>query len=238
MSLCGRSRFGLSIPDSPRDGLAFDGFTVRFPAETPQQACLFIDPSRPKKELDAAISAALHMVLRREARLDLHAAAVLPPAVGAGAVLVVGAKGVGKSSLTLALATAGWGFLSDDLVLAWRDESQTRLGCLRPSLYLTPDAVDRLKASRPPGREVPRMGKRMFEPEEIFPGQHLVETTAAAATFDKRRKCTPGLLEVIGPPSSTICAAAAIAKLLEGALQSAESDGTYTRKSCRREGPC
>ena len=54
------------------------------------------------------------MVLRREGRLDLHAAAVVPPIEGAGAVLIVGAKGAGKSSLTLSLAMAGWSFLSDD----------------------------------------------------------------------------------------------------------------------------
>ena len=174
---------GFEPPDS---GVDADGFSVRFPAETPREASLFIDPARRKKEFDAAIGAALYMVLRREARLDLHAAAVVPPIGGPGAVLIVGPKGAGKSSLTLSLAMAGWRFLSDDYVLAWSGDAQIRLGCLRSSLYLTPDAVDRLPEKRPPGRDVPRMGKRMFDAEPLFPGQHMIEAPLAAVVFPER----------------------------------------------------
>lgn len=137
------------------------------------------------------------MTLRREGRLDLHAAAIVPPTEGAGAVLIVGAKGAGKSSLTLSLAMAGWRFLSDDYVLAWRDGVQIRLGSLRSALYLTPDAVERLPAHRPPGRDVPRTGKRMFEPEEIFPGQYLIEAPLAAVVFPERVQDASSSLEPI-----------------------------------------
>lgn len=184
-------------PDPREDHLDFDGFSVRFPAETPREALLFIDPSRRKKELDAAIGAALYMALRREGRLDLHAAAVVPPVEGAGAVLIVGSRGAGKSSLTIGLATAGWRFLSDDYVLAWRDDAQIRLGCLRSSLYLTRDAVERLPAQRPPGRDVPRMGKRMFDADQLFPGQHLIEAPLAAVVFPERVAEGPSSLEPI-----------------------------------------
>ncbi len=137
------------------------------------------------------------MVLRREGRLDLHAAAVVPPVEGAGAVLLVGAKGAGKSSLTLSLAMAGWRFLSDDYVLAWRDHAGIRLGCLRSSLYLTADAVERLPSQRPSGRAVPRMGKRMFEPESLFPGQHQIEAPLAAVVFPERMSDGTSALEPI-----------------------------------------
>ena len=43
----------------------------------------------------------------REGRLDLHAAAVSPDPDVPG-VLIVGPKGAGKSSLTIALALSGW----------------------------------------------------------------------------------------------------------------------------------
>ena len=183
--------------DSPENCLSFGGFSIRFPAETPREAVLFIDPSRRKKELDAAIGAAVYMALRREGRLDLHAAAVVPPIEGAGAVLVAGAKGAGKSSLTLSLAMAGWRFLSDDYVLAWRDGAQIRLGCLRSSLYLTPDAVDRLPAHHPPGRDVPRTGKRTFEADRLFPGQHMIEAPLAAVVFPERVPEGPSSLKPI-----------------------------------------
>lgn len=184
-------------PPAADDGPKLDGFSVRFPAETPREAVLSIDPSRRKKELDAVIGAALYMALRREGRLDLHAAAVVPPSGGAGAILIVGAKGAGKSSLTLSLAMAGWRFLSDDYVLAWRDGAQIRLGCLRSSIYLTPDAVDRLPAHRPPGRDVPRTGKRMFEADQLFPGQHMIEAPLAAVVFPERAPEGPSSLKPI-----------------------------------------
>lgn len=176
----------------------FDGFSIDFPGDAPRTAILYVDPARRKKELDAAIGAALYMALRREARLDLHAAAVIP-APDRGAVLIVGAKGVGKSSLTLSLALAGWRFLSDDYVLAWRGDTEVRLGCLRSSLYLTPDAVVRLPPGGPAGRNVPRMGKRMFDPGELFPGLHRVEDSLAAVVFPERVESAESSLIPIRP---------------------------------------
>lgn len=184
-------------PDPPNPGAGFEGLSVSFPQGEPRTALLFIDPSRRKKELDAAIGAALYMALRREGRLDLHAAALVPPSERTGAVLIAGAKGVGKSSLTLSLARAGWRFLSDDYVLAWRDEARIRLGCLRSTLYLTPDAVERLPAQRPPGRAVPRTGKLMFDPDQLFPGQHLIEAPLAAVVFPERISAPSSSLEPI-----------------------------------------
>ena len=53
---------------------------------------------------------------RRPCLLALHAAAVTGPSSG-GAVLIPGAPGAGKSTLTAALVAAGWRYLSDDTVL-------------------------------------------------------------------------------------------------------------------------
>lgn len=53
---------------------------------------------------------------RRPCLLALHAGAVTEPSSG-GVVLLPGAPGAGKSTLTAALVAAGWGYLSDDTVL-------------------------------------------------------------------------------------------------------------------------
>ncbi|MFL6227558.1 MAG: hypothetical protein ACJ741_02130 [Pyrinomonadaceae bacterium] len=62
------------------------------------------------------LSYALHFALRRCGLPDLHAAGVVEPQSGAGA-LFVGNSNSGKSSLTIRLARAGWSYLSDDMLL-------------------------------------------------------------------------------------------------------------------------
>lgn len=83
----------------------------------------------------------LPLALHREGALSLHGSAVATPA---GAVLLLGPKGRGKSTLALALAQRGAPLLTDDVaVVEYRDG-----GChVRPGVHamrLWPDAAARL----------------------------------------------------------------------------------------------
>jgi hypothetical protein len=66
--------------------------------------------------LTRVITYALAAALRRRRLFELHSGAVLDPASGQG-VLIIGPSGSGKSTLTVQLATAGWPFLTDDVLL-------------------------------------------------------------------------------------------------------------------------
>jgi hypothetical protein len=59
------------------------------------------------------LTIALIEVLKRRGRYNLHAACA---ATTDGGVVVAGPSGAGKSTLAIALARAGWRFLSDDMV--------------------------------------------------------------------------------------------------------------------------
>jgi hypothetical protein len=180
------------LPISPASGGASRGGLYRFPhfliqidSSPPGTAQLHLEPDAPKKALDLAFATALHLILRREGRLDLHTAAVKPRSRDAS-LLILGPKGSGKSSLTLALGGAGWKFTTDDHALAWIDRGDIRLGSLRASLFLTQDAADRRPPRAPKGRIIEFMAKRQFAPDDLFPGQYQPEGRVGAIVFPER----------------------------------------------------
>lgn len=185
-------------PEAIEELWALHGFVARFASEGRRAATFRIDPTRRKKDLDAALAFGVHLILRREGRLDLHAAAAAPRP-DAGGLLIVGPKGAGKSSLTVAVALAGWTFFSDDHVIAWRDGNALRVAGLRVPLFLTRDAAERLPSHLPKGRAIRSLGKRMFKPEELFPGQHRSEGRIAATVFPERTPSVRSALERLRP---------------------------------------
>ena len=110
-------------------------------------------------------------------------------------VLIVGPKGAGKSSLTIALALSGWTLFSDDHVLAWSDGGRLRVSGLRVPLFLTPDTAERLPAHLPKGQPVPAMGKLMFQPDDLFPGQYRNMGRLGAILFPARAPVAESKLE-------------------------------------------
>ena len=191
----------LGTPISPIAGdgaaLVMDGFAAHFPEGANRSATFSIDPSRRKKDLDALLAHGVYLILRREGRLDLHAAAVAP-AHDAGALLIVGPKGAGKSSLTVSLALSGWVLFSDDHIITWCNDDEIRVAGLRLPLFLTPDAAERLPAHLPRGRMAPSLGKRVFQPEDLFPGRHRVEGPVAHTVFIER-SAAPSKIEALRP---------------------------------------
>ncbi|MEO8360844.1 MAG: hypothetical protein ABI672_12505 [Vicinamibacteria bacterium] len=160
----------------------FDGFVARFSDDQTRRASIGLKSGLVKKDTDGALGTVLHLILRREGRLDLHSAAVSRNRTEP-AVLFIGAKGVGKSSLTVTLAGQGWSFLSDDYVLAWMSKGSLHAGGLRTPLYLTEDARARLPAGVSQGRLIRSAGKWMFQPAELFPEQHRAHAAVGAIVF-------------------------------------------------------
>ena len=66
--------------------------------------------------------AVLDAILEREGQHLVHAALLaLPPALGEGAMLLIGESGAGKSSTALALARGGWALAADDAAVLHDD---------------------------------------------------------------------------------------------------------------------
>jgi hypothetical protein len=124
-----------------------------------------------------ALSYAVQGALRRAGLFDLHAACAVEPRTGGG-LLVAGPSGSGKSSLTIRLASAGWGYLTDDM-LTLRAEAggPVRAHAFRRAFSVSERSLEgagrgslRLLLG-PPVNSDP--SKRSLDPAEGFPGQFV-----------------------------------------------------------------
>ena len=95
---------------------------------------LQVDPARAKEaagDLYSMLTISVALLLARLERALVHAAAVVAP--DGRAWLLAGDAQSGKSTTCATLATAGWGYLSDDqVVLAAREDGVEVEGWLRP----------------------------------------------------------------------------------------------------------
>jgi hypothetical protein len=129
-----------------------------------------VRPSDERALFDAAhlfFSVSLLELLKRRGRFALHAAAVATAGRG---VLIAGAAGAGKTTLSLAAARAGWDFMGDDVALikAAQDGALTLVG-FPDQLDLVPDAA-RFFADLAPtfaGRGPGVGGKHSLRPRDV-----------------------------------------------------------------------
>jgi hypothetical protein len=94
----------------------------------------------PSEALTRLVSYALAAALRRAFLFELHSAAVVDPESGQG-VLIIGPSGCGKSSLTVQLATAGWSFLTDDVLVLGRSGVEVKAWPVRRCFAITEDTI-------------------------------------------------------------------------------------------------
>jgi energy-coupling factor transporter ATP-binding protein EcfA2 len=80
-------------------------------------------------ELTRIVSYALAAALRQRRRFELHSGAVIDPETGDG-VMLIGPSGSGKSTLSVHLASAGWPFLTDDVLLIGRERGADDLDAI------------------------------------------------------------------------------------------------------------
>lgn len=145
-----------------------DGFAVRFDRHVAEAA---FDRDRAGADRQAAQAAAFG-ALRRMSCADLHAGAVTPPGTS-DALILLGPSGHGKSTLTLCAVTAGWGFLSDDVIVAFASDQEVLIAPLRRRLQISEAAVPLLpKAARSSSWSATLPRKLVVDPEsEGLPGR-------------------------------------------------------------------
>jgi hypothetical protein len=149
----------------------------------------------------------LMKLFRQKGLYTLHGAGLVSPA-NAG-VVISGPCGCGKSTLSIGLIRAGWGYLSDDALLLREVNQVVEILALRKSFY-----VDEENAQRYPdlslGAVVPDNAggqRRQLALHESHPDQYLPQTTASVLVFPR----------IVSDPTSTLkplSGAAALAKLL------------------------
>lgn len=114
----------------------------------------------------------LQAALRRAGVYDVHAAGVLEPQTGAGA-LFVGASGSGKTTLTLKLTERGWRYLSDDMIVLRETPCGLEAAGLRRLFSVAAPSLAGSQLLRldealgPPVASDPN--KRRLDPEIVFP---------------------------------------------------------------------
>ena len=128
----------------------------------------------------------LQAALRRASAYDVHAACVVEPASGAGA-LIIGPSSSGKTTLTLKLAARGWRYLSDDMVLL----HETRAGLAVAGLR----RLFSVAAASLAGSQLPQLdaalgapvasdpSKRRLVPEIVFPAGRAESCRTRALFF-------------------------------------------------------
>lgn len=140
--------------------LIFDNSLVRLQGNNPVDVSVNIRKIRSPTaaELARVTSFAVCAALRRFGIFELHSAGVVVPNTEAG-VVIIGSSGSGKSTLTAKLATAGWGYLSDDeLLLTVVDQTVEARG-FRSFFALRHDGPF----------------KHCFEPGEVFDSRRIAQ---------------------------------------------------------------
>jgi hypothetical protein len=150
------------------------------------------------------LSYVIQAALRRGGLYVLHAAGVVEPETGAGLV-VVGNSNSGKSSLTIRLASAGWRYLSDDmLVIAGEAGGACEAYALRRIFSVSAESLANCQlngleaALGAPANSDPT--KRKLEPGITFPGSFvescrprvLLFPTLTGEATSRVDKITPG----------------------------------------------
>lgn len=152
----------------------------------------------------------LQAALRRAGLYDVHAAGLLDPTSGHGA-LFVGASASGKTTLTLKLAESGWRYLSDDMVVLRETAAGLEAEGLRrlfavaapsiagSSLARLAEALGAPVASDP--------NKRSLEPELVFPAGRaercrprvlfFPRVTGAATSFVKELSARAAMQQLV-----------------------------------------
>ena len=123
------------------------------------------------------LSQAFSAAMRRCGLFEFHSGAAVPPNESS-ALLIAGASGSGKSTITSQLARAGWSYLSDDTLLLRQSGPSIEAVALRKFFALTPATVAALTAIGPTNTN--GKTKERFSPQDLFLS-HAIEIAKPAA---------------------------------------------------------
>ncbi len=130
--------------------------------------------------LSQLLSQAFCAAMRRCGLFPLHSAGAVPPD-GDKALLIVGASGGGKSTLTSQLAAAGWGYLSDDSILLKNVGPALKAEGLRKVFALTEQTIAAIQVEV--GSNGSNGNKKRLAPEEFFPTGRIEARAVGAVVF-------------------------------------------------------
>jgi hypothetical protein len=160
--------------------LDIDGSRIVVYPPSARLVCVWLgetDHARHPVAIVNTLSYVIQAALRRGGLYVLHAAGAVEPATGAGFV-VVGNSNSGKSSLTIRLASAGWRYLSDDMLVLSGDESGAceahalrRIFSVSAQSLVGCDLKGLDEALGAPANSDPT--KRKLEPGITFPGSFV-----------------------------------------------------------------
>lgn len=139
-------------------------------------------------------------LLRARGLYALHAAALVNAA--GGGVLLVGASGTGKSTLTIGLVRDGWRYLSDDTVLLRRRPHAIEALALRKPFSVHVDAASEY-LDLPLGPEPPctdGIRKRRVDVRSAYPAQYCPNCRPTTLLFPR---LVPGGISALRPMSRT-----------------------------------
>jgi hypothetical protein len=118
------------------------------------------------------MSYAMQAAMRRIGLYELHAAGVVEPTSGVGALLI-GNSNCGKSTITTRLANDGWGYLSDDMLILSETNGRIEARGLRRHFAVSPIVLEGWKLPRLKdalGGPIPSDStKRTLDPSIVFP---------------------------------------------------------------------
>jgi hypothetical protein len=132
------------------------------------------------------MSYAMQAAMRRIGLFELHAAGVVEPTKGVGA-LIIGNSNCGKSALTIRLAHDGWGYLSDDMLLLDENRGKIVARGVRRIFTISPHIVEGWKLPRLKdalGGPIPSdPDKRHLDPGIVFPNSFVESTVPKVLLF-------------------------------------------------------
>jgi hypothetical protein len=129
------------------------------------------------------LSQALAPALRRCGVFEVHSAGVILPE-SKSAIMLAGASGSGKSTLTTQLASLGWSYLSDDILLLTEVREELHLQAFRRFFALT---ADTLAAVGLPNGKVTDLKHRLI-PQDHFSLAPVEQSEPGAIVFPTIRK--------------------------------------------------
>lgn len=198
---------GQCYTDGEEHFLDIDGSRVVVYPPSSRLVCVWLGTTAHARHPVAIVNTLSYVIqaaLRRGGLYVLHAAGVVEPETGAGAV-VVGNSNSGKSSLTIRLASAGWRYLSDDmLVISGEADGACEAYALRRIFSVSAESLagchlSGLEAALgAPANSDPT--KRKLEPGITFPGSFvescrprvLLFPTLTGEAASRVAKITPG----------------------------------------------
>lgn len=127
--------------------------------------------------------------MRRAGAFELHCAAVVEPG-SSRAVLIVGPSGSGKSTLALQLASRGWRYSTDDVVLLTLSEIGVEAHGLRRHFAVTSETIDNSRLGNVESSSIKRTGideKFSVRPEDYFSTRQLRKCTPESLVFVTKR---------------------------------------------------